>query len=94
MFILVSLKTLSTNMVCVSTGHLDLHILVEEQDFLGLEEGICLFSTVAHPVTFLPINKRLFLERVISLFRHCLCFRLIFLLFIPETLTKQREYID
>lgn len=45
------------------------------------------------PVLFLPINKRLFEKGIISLFCHCLCFRLFFS-FIPKTLTKQREYID
>ncbi len=59
MFILVSLKTLVTNMVCVSTGCSDLHFLVEE-DYLGLEEGICLFFNSCSPLCPFAYKQKTF----------------------------------
>lgn len=82
-------------MVCESTEHSDINFLVEEQDYLGLEEGICLFfQQLFSPYLFAYKQKTFFAKRIISLFCHCLCFSSNFLLFIPETLTKQREYMD
>lgn len=67
-------------MVSMSTRHLDLHFLVELPDFLGIEEGICLFSTVALPYTFfLPINFLRGLQGVNIFCFVIVCFCLIFI---------------
>lgn len=52
------------------------------------------FVSSRSPLCFLPINTRRFEKGSPPSFCRCLCFHQIFLLFIPETLTKQREYID
>lgn len=46
------LVSLVSNMFCVSIGCSDLHFLVED-NYLGLEEGICLFfQQLVPPIPF------------------------------------------
>lgn len=58
--------------------HPDLHFVVEEQDYLDIEEGICLFSNSCSPLYFVAYKRKTFFKGVITLFCHCLCFCLIF----------------